>query len=199
MTTSAHLNRETAVAGDEPSGKTQPQRLSPVEVAALYLENADALRRFLRGVLRDAEAANDVLHAAFAKLLEVGHTSRPESRRAWLFQVAYREAMAIRRRRSIGERVLRHVAWMQPNRGTKGDETLVRRETLERVRNELRKLPEPQQQIVLKRVYETKTFAEISQELNIPLGTALGRMRAALKKLRRALDSEDDPHQPTND
>ncbi len=34
------------------------------------------------------------------------------------------------------------------------------------------------------RVYEQKTFATISEELNIPLGTALGRMRSALAKLR---------------
>jgi RNA polymerase sigma-70 factor (ECF subfamily) len=38
------------------------------------------------------------------------------------------------------------------------------------------------------RIYEEKTFAMIAQELGIPLGTALGRMRTALAKLRKTLE-----------
>jgi DNA-directed RNA polymerase specialized sigma24 family protein len=37
------------------------------------------------------------------------------------------------------------------------------------------------------RIYEEKTFATIAKELRIPLGTALGRMRAATIKLRAKL------------
>jgi RNA polymerase sigma factor (sigma-70 family) len=177
----------------------QQERLDPAEVAALYVEHADALRRFLRGVLRDSELANDVLQATFAKLLEVGHTTRQRSRRAWLFQVAYREAMAIRRRRATGERVLQRVAWMRSPHGASSEDALVRRETIERIRDELRSLPAAQQQIVRMRIYDTKTFAEISQDLEIPIGTALGRMRAALEKLRRALGPEHDDSPQSHD
>ena len=41
------------------------------------------------------------------------------------------------------------------------------------------------------RIYEEKTFAVIAQELDIPLGTALGRMRSALAKLRKILKSHE--------
>jgi RNA polymerase sigma-70 factor (ECF subfamily) len=125
-------------------------------------------------------------------LLETGHATRPQSRRAWLFQVAYREAMALRRRQSVGRRVLQQVAWVRPESCAAGDNTLVRRETIERVREALRNLPAAQQQIVRMRIYEGKTFAEIAQQLGIPLGTALGRMRSALKNLRPGLVSEDE-------
>jgi DNA-directed RNA polymerase specialized sigma24 family protein len=37
------------------------------------------------------------------------------------------------------------------------------------------------------RIYEEKTFAVISKELKIPLGTALARMRSAVMKLRDKL------------
>jgi RNA polymerase sigma-70 factor (ECF subfamily) len=166
------------------------ERLDPVEVAASYVEHADSLRQFLRGLLRDPQLANDVLQTTFAKLLETGHATRPQSRRAWLFQVAYREAMALRRRQSVGQRVLQQVAWMRPRSSAAGDDTLVRRETIERVREALRNLSAAQQQIVRMRIYDGKTFAEIAQELGIPLGTALGRMRAALKNLRAGFVSE---------
>ncbi len=167
------------------------ERLDPVEIAASYVQHADSLKRFLRGLLRDSQLANDVLQATFAKLLEMGHATRSQSRRAWLFQVAYREAMAIRRRQAVGHRVLEQVAWMRPQGPASGDDTLVKRETIERVRDALGNLPAAQQEIVRMKIYEEKTFAEISQDLNIPLGTALGRMRAALKNLRARLASEN--------
>jgi RNA polymerase sigma-70 factor (ECF subfamily) len=42
------------------------------------------------------------------------------------------------------------------------------------------------------RIYEEKTFATIAQELKIPLGTALARMRSALIKLRTKLATHPD-------
>jgi RNA polymerase sigma-70 factor (ECF subfamily) len=167
------------------------QQLDPTEVAALYLKYADPLGRFLRGVLRDPPLANDVLQAAFAKLVEAGHTVREESRKAWLFQVAYREAMAVRRRQAVGQRVLRQVAWTKHAEGGTREDSLIRRETIERVREAIRQLPQSQQQVLRLRIYEEKTFAEIAAELKIPLGTALGRMRTALEKLRHALPRDD--------
>jgi RNA polymerase sigma-70 factor (ECF subfamily) len=44
--------------------------------------------------------------------------------------------------------------------------------------------------VVRLRIYEEKTFAEIAQLLNIPLGTALGRMNLAVRKLRDKLKHE---------
>lgn len=37
------------------------------------------------------------------------------------------------------------------------------------------------------RIYEEKSFAEIAEELSVPLGTVLTRMRLALKKLSRLM------------
>ena len=37
------------------------------------------------------------------------------------------------------------------------------------------------------RIYEEKTFAVIAEELSIPLGTVLTRMRLALKRLSRQI------------
>jgi len=51
-------------------------------------------------------------------------------------------------------------------------------------------LPPEQQQVVRMRIYEDKTFAVIAAELGIPLGTALGRMRTALIKLRAKLEQQ---------
>ena len=42
------------------------------------------------------------------------------------------------------------------------------------------------------RIYEEKKFVEIADELNIPLGTALGRMRSGLQKLRTSLENKNE-------
>ena len=41
--------------------------------------------------------------------------------------------------------------------------------------------------MVLARVYEDKTFAEIAAEAGLPLGTVLTRMRRGLEKLRKTM------------
>lgn len=174
------------------AGSDQSDGLDRSVVEALYKEHEAELRRFLLGVLRDHQLAGDVLHVTFTKVMTQGHTSREETRKAWLFRVAYHEAMAILRRRTTGDRVVRRMAWSKDATGESADVSLMREESVAAVREVIERLPPDQRQVVRMRIYEEKTFAEISAELNIPLGTALGRMRAAMEKMRARLDG---PHQ----
>lgn len=163
--------------------------LDPAVAAALYVQHGEELRRFLIGVLRDSQLASDVLQTTFVKLVECGGPSAEESRKAWLFRVAYHEALAQRRRQNLGSEVLRRVAWRsgESTSHIPADESLVRFETVHAIHEALQTLPAEQQQVVRKRIFEEKTFATIAAELGIPLGTALARMRAALAKLRSRL------------
>jgi RNA polymerase sigma-70 factor (ECF subfamily) len=167
---------------------TDEVQLEPTVVAALYTEHGAELRRFLFGVLRDEALAGDVLQATFVRLLEVGQASREETRKAWLFRVAYNEALAVRRREATGQKILEQQAIWQQIIGEKGtSDPLVSQETAEQVQQALQSLPSEQAQVVRMRIYEDKKFVQIAAELKIPLGTALARMRAALKKLRERL------------
>jgi RNA polymerase sigma factor (sigma-70 family) len=166
-------------------------KLESAMVASLYVDHGDELRRFLVGLVRDPQLAADVLQTTFAKLVERGHETQEETRKAWLFRVAYHEAMAVRRREGVGERVIRNVAHQTNQETGASDEPLVRSEMVASVRLALDSLPPEQRQVVRMRMYEEKTFAVIAKELKIPLGTALGRMRAALVKLRARLDQGD--------
>ena len=168
-------------------------------VAGLYVEHGEELRRFLLGILKDAQLTSDVLQATFVKMVERGHETKEASRKAWLFRVAYHEAMAYRRREGVGSKVLRRVAWHTGTAAGSADEPLLRLESVQSVREALKDLPPEQRQVVRMRIYEEKTFATIAKELKIPLGTALGRMRAALIKLRAKLDTRtiDDSNEST--
>lgn len=188
-------------------------KIDPQVVAGLYLEHADALRRFVVGVLGNrvagsgmagsgiagsAESAADVLHATFAKLVEHGHTVREEGHKSWLFSVAYHEALALRRRRAVEVNAVRRIAAdglaEQGRRDFGGiqtaEERLIRWETVERVRRAIEQLPAEQRQVVRMRITDQKKFAEIARELQLPLGTVLSRMQLALAKLRKSLADE---------
>lgn len=160
-------------------------------VEALYAEHGDELRRLLLGILRDPQQASDVLQATFAKVLVQGHTSHEETRKAWLFRVAYHEALAWLRRRNVGDKVLKQVAWSQNNVTESSESNVLRGEIVDQVRDAIELLPAQQRQVLRMRIYEEKTFAEIAEELRIPLGTALGRMRSAMEKLRTSLNEHE--------
>lgn len=158
-------------------------------VAALYVQHAEELRRFLTGVLRDPELAAEALQNAFAKAIEQFDTVRSESLKSWLFRVGFHEALALRRRQAAGERALaRHGAETRPDEPAPED-GLIRWESVQRVRTALDGLPPEQREVVRLRIYEEKTFAAIALETGRPLGTVLTRMQAALKKLREVLVS----------
>lgn len=166
-------------------------KLDPAVIASLYVSHADELRRFLVGLLRDADAAGEVLQATFARAVEAGHSVQQGSFKSWLFRVAYNEAMVLKRRQSVQRRHSQQIADKAAQRSTDHpEETLVRFETVEKVRQAVAGLPAAQRQVVRMRVYEQKTFAVIAQELDVPLGTVLTRMRSALEKLRRHLGDE---------
>jgi RNA polymerase sigma factor (sigma-70 family) len=174
--------------------QTEAQAHVRARVVSLYETHGEELRRFVLGVVRDPDLTGDVMQATFSKALELGHTAHPETLKGWLFRVAFHEALASRRRRLSGDRALRRLADL----GRAGaqadhpDDGLIRGETVDAVRRALGALPDPQRRVVLARVYDDKTFAQIARESGLPLGTVLTRMRLALNKLRDALRADDE-------
>jgi len=67
-------------------------------LTALHAEHELRLRRFVFGVLRNREAAEDVVQATFAKAVAVGGNVQPEAMKSWLYRVALNEATDWQRR-----------------------------------------------------------------------------------------------------
>jgi RNA polymerase sigma factor (sigma-70 family) len=174
-------------------------RLAPAVVQALYGTHGDEIRLFLLGLLRDRELADEALQNTFQRVLEQGHTARTESLQGWLFKVSYHEAMALKRRQATQDRVLRKYGdrEVRPHGSQVAGEPelrLIREEDLARLRQALDQLPAEQRQVVERRIDREQTFAVIAQELQLPLGTVLTRMRLALEKLHRQMqDTNESP------
>jgi RNA polymerase sigma factor (sigma-70 family) len=179
--------RTEAGAGADDDSAVCSAMLDAAQVVALYEEHGSELRRFVLGVLRNPELASDVVQATFAKVIELGHTSRGETRKGWLFRVALHEALALKRRQATRDDANRRLAGLWRNRGEPPEERLIQLEQVARVRQAIAQLPPEMSKVVLQRLYEDKTFAEIARESGLPLGTVLTRMRLAVEKLRGLL------------
>jgi RNA polymerase sigma factor (sigma-70 family) len=167
------------------------RRGDPEVVEQLYATYGDQLRPFLVGLLRDHAAADEALQQTFQQALKQGGDVDPQRWKSWLFQVAYNEAMAVRRRRQIDLRALQQIARTAPQYGLPAFADAMRAEQLERLRSAIEQLPPDQQTVVHRRIETEQTFQQIADELQVPLGTILTRMRLALSKLRTALQDSD--------
>lgn len=147
------------------------------------------------GVLKDRNLVFDTLQISFTRLLEKGGDVEDSAIRSWLFRVAYNEAMLIHRKRKVDQKARDVIAWKVSfvDNENEGLRTLLQQERADQVRMALQNLPEKQKQIVELRIREGLRFAQIAEQLDLPLGTVLTRMRSGLQKLK------DQLHDDTND
>lgn len=159
----------------------------PQWLVELYANYRPGLRRFLIGVVRDRSIADDLVQATFAKAAQVGGEVRPEARKAWLYRVAFNEAMTWKRRTRVDRDAKRLRAAQGERRAETPDEQLAHREVVEQVREALGQLSEAQQLVLRMRIYEEMTSAEIAAATGKPLGTVLTHIRRGLERLRQKL------------
>ena len=159
---------------------------------AFHAHSAE-LERFLLGILRDPAVAADIVQTTFVRLIEKGGGVASDSRRAWLFKVAYNEAMLVLRRGVVSRKAGQELGW-RIRAKEKAQELdgsihkIVQAEDAAKVRQALDHLSPELRLIVRLRVYEGLKFAEIAEQLDMPLGTVLTRMRNSLSKLRTKLN-----------
>jgi RNA polymerase sigma-70 factor (ECF subfamily) len=141
--------------------------------------------RFLFGILRDHHAAEDALQETFVHALRGADAVAADTFRGWLFTVAYRQAMLLKRKAKRLPAQASDAALV----GLIGDEAADARIDLaddaRAVRDLLALLPDAQRQVIAARVFDGLAFREIAAKLGCPLNTALARMHDGLKRLRQ--------------
>ncbi len=192
------MNQESSRKPDHDSdGRSvvSTERLTPAAVERLIAEHGRDLHAFLWGVLRNHDQAAEAFQATCRKVLEVGHTARPDTLRGWLFRVGLNEALGLKRRAGTEQRVLARYGKQQGGEAASDAESpalrMITAEEIARLNAELSALPREQRYVVERRIYHEETFAEIADSLRVPLGTVLTRMRLALRKLQRAMGAVD--------
>jgi RNA polymerase sigma-70 factor (ECF subfamily) len=184
---------ERGAPGGPPSGSV-PAPLSDAElvarmvrgdrsaVALLYERHKLPLFALARGMLRSAAEAEDLLHDVFLEAWRRSADYSPErgSVRAWL--MLRTRSRALDRLKSAGRRALDAASAPDEPAQLPGENL-----DQSRLRQLLERMPEAQRQVVILGYFEGLSSAEISDRLQIPVGTVKSRTRAALEALRDVL------------
>jgi RNA polymerase sigma-70 factor (ECF subfamily) len=163
----------------------------PLTVRFLALEGRLAGTAYF--VLGRREDARDAVQEAFVRCWRARDAARgARDLDAWIFSVLLNAAKDQRRRRRVrAAQPLPTEDAMAPTvREPDPGAALERRDELARVRGAIHALPEPEREVFLLRQNGELTFEAIGQALGVPVGTAKTRMRAALRRLREAVDPE---------
>lgn len=145
-------------------------------------------------VVRDRDAGEDVVHDAFVAAWRRINSFDPErgSVRSWLLTIVRNRA--IDRVRGLRPSMDLTDADEQALLRTEADPTLT--DAIERMGNDalraaIEQLPDEQRQAIELAYFQGHTYREIATLTSVPTGTANGRLRLALAKLRAALRSSD--------
>jgi RNA polymerase sigma-70 factor, ECF subfamily len=158
-----------------------------VDQAAVYDEHAQALFAFLLNFTRDETDTRDILQEVFLKIARRPELlDRVRDRRGFLLRMSHNLAIDFMRRRTTRERISDCATSENPDlfaSSSDPDEALYR----QALSQSMADLPPDQRAIVHLRLWEGRTFVEISDILEIPLNTAASRYRYGIDKLRALL------------
>jgi RNA polymerase sigma-70 factor (ECF subfamily) len=151
------------------------RRREPQAFDALYREMGPRLLRYLRQVVGNKQAAEDVMQETFTQMWRSPNGFMPErgTLRAYLFGAGRKRAAEWWRKSESADSNI-------PEEGTKCNA-----ETASLVDNALQRLPEGQRSLLWLREVEGQSYAELAQILEIPVGTVRSRLFTAREELRK--------------
>jgi RNA polymerase sigma-70 factor (ECF subfamily) len=154
---------------------------------AVYDRYAAMLSSVLNRILRDNQAAEEILQDIFYQLWR-GAAQFDASRGSlpgWLMVIARNRAISQLRRHNpaAGEELLENTVSLPFNLET----SISQQQLLDRVRSVMKALPAEQRAAVELAYFEGLTHSEIASRTGDPLGTVKTRLRMALGTLKQAL------------
>ena len=165
----------------------------------LLQRHQEAIFKFIYNKLKDTELSNDLFQETFVKViqkLKLGAYQEEGKFLPWVLRIAHNLVIdhfrKITKHRMISER---H-SWSEDynifHRIASEDLNYVQRTAAEEIADQLHvlmaHLPDTQREIIYMRLFEERSFKEISESEGVSINTALGRMRYALLNLRKMID-----------
>jgi len=154
---------------------------------ALYDRYAGLLSSVLNRILRDRQAAEEILQDIFYQLwrtapqFDASRGSLP----GWLMVIARNRAISRLRHHNpaAGEELFENTVVLHMNL----ESATAQKELMGRVRGAMEALPREQRAAVELAYFEGLTHSEIAERTGDPLGTVKTRLRTALETLKRAM------------
>jgi RNA polymerase sigma-70 factor (ECF subfamily) len=161
--------------------------------ALLVHRYEEKLRRYIRRIgVRNEEDQNDVLQDIFIKAYKNLHAfDQSLSFSSWIYRIAHNEAISHYRKRSVRPEGMQYDDGDTIIANLHGEDDLmddiVTRDDGRVLREALGKLDEKYREIVVLRYFEGKEYEEISDILEMPLGSVATRLHRAKARLKEVL------------
>jgi RNA polymerase sigma-70 factor (ECF subfamily) len=157
----------------------------------LVLRYQDRIYNLCRKYVYDQDAALDIAQTAFIRAYRALGTFRQDARfSTWLYRIAVNEAISYTRKRKVRSAVSidQEEGAIPVSGNTRAPEAgLEQRETQRMVQRAIAELPEEYRIVILLRDIEDRSYDEIAEMMNVPLGTVRSRIHRARQDLREKL------------
>lgn len=158
-------------------------------LAELYDRYSNLVHGMAYRLLKDAQLAEECTQDVFIAIWRRADSYDRERARVttWLFTITRNRAIELVRRRQA--RPADPYAEIEaPGEAPDPSALVVQADTSQRIAEAMAELPESQSQALQLAYFEGLTHVEISERLNLPVGTVKGRIRLGLDRLRTVAD-----------
>jgi RNA polymerase sigma-70 factor (ECF subfamily) len=166
----------------------------PEAFAALYDRHSRAAYSLGYRIMGQRQTAEDLVQEVFLKVWRSAMSYRAErgSVRTWILSIVHHRGIDQLRATASRQRTKdRFEASAEKSQPSEAFAETWRNSQRDEVRAALKTLPTEQLKILELAYFSGYTHVEISELMNLPLGTVKGRMRLGLKKMREYFDSRD--------
>ena len=153
---------------------------------------------FIFSKIQDRDATEDVFQDTFIKVINTlkrGKYNEQGKFLPWVMRIShnliidyFRKNKRLPKFKNKGDfDIFSVLSDESPNAENK----IVKSQITDHVRILLEELPEDQKMVIKMRIYQDMSFKEISENTNVSINTALGRMRYGLINLRKMIDNHN--------
>ncbi len=159
----------------------------PDEIATLIEPQIPALRRYARALLRDRNAADDLVQDTLERAISRWPLRRRDGDlKSWLFTIERNLFLAgLRQTRRRGVHVGAEALESLPSEEPPPDAALGVQDVL----TGLAGLPEEQRSVLLLVAVEEFSYADTAKVLGVPVGTVMSRLSRARDRMRSFMDT----------
>ncbi|MEY5001660.1 MAG: hypothetical protein RLZZ211_1696 [Bacteroidota bacterium] len=167
--------------------------------AQLLQRHQEAIFKFVYNKVKETDLANDLFQETFVKViqkLKLGAYQEEGKFLPWVLRIAHNLVIDHFRKQTKHRMISERHSWSEDynifHRIASEDANFVQLTTAEEIAEQLHTLmahlPESQREMIYMRLFEERSFKEISESEGVSINTALGRMRYALLNLRKMID-----------
>ncbi len=162
-------------------------------ISELIERHSARVRSYIRMMVKDYDLAEDLFQETFIKAIKVIDDGRyTDNGRflSWILRIAHNIVIDHFRSKKSSQTIGESEAGYDVLGSIKFssepiEDKMIHQQIASDVRRLIDFLPEEQQEVVRMRYYYDMSFKEISEQCNVSINTALGRMRYALINMRR--------------